>query len=162
MACVDFVKAVGAHLSAIYGRPLSLEQGEAWSPILEDLPDDLLERAAAEHIRESRFYPTPADLLARAVRREDIPTPEEAWRQVKGQISAVGIYGTPTWSHPAVSQAVEAMGWETLCSMDAASQSAERAHFMRIYGSYREERVKVCRLGASSSPLSNLIEAIGR
>jgi hypothetical protein len=161
MASFSEVKYVLGQFSVIYGRPVTPEQVEAWSPILEDLPADLLARAADKHVRESRFYPTPADLLARAVRRDDIPTPEEAWRQVKCQISAVGSYGTPTWSHSAVSQAVEAMGWETLCSMDVASQSAERAHFMRIYGSYREERVTASRIGASPSTLAGLIEGMG-
>lgn len=59
------------------------------------------------------------------------PTAGQAWAEVLRQVSAVGRYGIPEFSDPAVVQAVEAVGWSSICMSEQVS--IERAHFFRAY-----------------------------
>lgn len=70
------------------------------------------------------------------------PGVDEAWSEVQSEIARVGWTGAldpsrkPMFSHSAISAAVEAMGWQTLCESDTAM--ADRAHFLKLYGSVIE------------------------
>jgi hypothetical protein len=163
MATLDEVTAVVGQLSIIYSKKeLDPALPEAWAPLFEDVPAEDLFRAAAEHARESRFWPAPSELRARAIRLDDdMASAEEAWLEVKQAISKWGLYGRPTFSHEAVMEAVVAMGWEDLCSMDIGDQAAERAHFFRIYGSFRATRIQEAQIGSISPSVAGLIEGIG-
>jgi hypothetical protein len=138
MATLDEVGVVLGQLGAIYGKDVGEHTAKAWHPILADIPARRLFDAAAQHARSSRFFPAPSELVSLATRHAATPSPEDAWRLVKREIRRVGYYGEPSFPDTTTASAVEAMGWDTLCLMDAGDQAAERAHFMRIYGAYRE------------------------
>ena len=161
MADLDAVMAVVGQLGVIYSKEVDKELAESWVPLLEDLAPDDLFRAAKEHARESAFFPRPSELRARALRVDDMPSGEEAWLEVKRAVSSVGFYGSPSFSHEEVANAVEAIGWESHCSMPVSGQSAERAHFMRVYGAFREKVSKALQIGRVSPSISGLIEGIG-
>lgn len=161
MATPDEVAAVVGQLGVIYSRDLDPATPGAWASLFTDVPASALFEAAAEHARESRFFPTPADLRARAVRSQNMPTSEEAWLEVKRAISKWGYYGEPRFTHKAISDAVEAIGWDDLCSMQIGDQSAERAHFLRCYGAYRERRVKATQIGEMNPGVAKLIKGVG-
>lgn len=79
-----------------------------------------------------------AELQARATGHE-VPGVDEAWAEVQREIARVGWTGAldpqrkPLFSHPTISAAVEAMGWQTLC--ESENEVADRAHFLKLYGS---------------------------
>lgn len=115
----------------------SPETFKAGERLLLDLPQGPVVAAIdALAVEEPEFAPGAGRIRARAVDLMD-PVPDEAaaWSEVLAQVSAVGAVGTPEWSHPAVSTAVESMGWRTICH--STNREADRAHFFRIYGNVR-------------------------
>ncbi len=54
-----------AMLGEMYDKQVSVERMTLWFRVLEDYEIDAIEQAAIEHMRESRFMPTPADLIDR-------------------------------------------------------------------------------------------------
>jgi len=69
----------------------------------------------------------------------------EAWESVLKQIRKVGYMGTPIFKNAVTGKAVNAIGWEALCSSE--NISIERAHFLKIYESYlrreKENNIKL-------------------
>jgi len=162
MATLDEVTAAVGQLAIIYSKQnIDPALPEAWAPLFEDVPAEDLFRAAAEHARESRFWPAPSELRSRAIRPDNMPSAEEAWLEVKEKIRRVGYYGEPVFSHDAVADAVAAMGWQDLCSMEVGDQAAERAHFFRVYGSFREKLVHEAQIGTVAPSVAGLIEGLG-
>lgn len=159
MATRDEVAAVLYQMGTIYRDEIDDATVDAWVATVSDISGSDLVRAAGEHARESRFFPRPSELRARATAL-DLPSPEEAWLHVKEEIRRVGYCGEPKFSHPATEMAVCALGWETLCSMEIGNQAAERAHFMRIYGSYRETAQKAAQIGSVSPDVAGLVEHV--
>lgn len=115
----------------------------AWSVVLADLPYQVAEKALVIVLRSARFFPTPAEILeaSKELRTEEyqVPTPEEAWENVYRELIRAGVYGKPVFIHPLVERAAKSLGWTNLCVSE--NLPADRAHFMRIYGSFqvREE-----------------------
>ena len=162
MATLDEVTAAVGQLAIIYSKQnIDPALPEAWAPLFDDVPAEDLFRAAAEHARESRFWPAPSELRSRAIRPDNMPSAEEAWLEVKEKIRRVGYYGEPVFSHDAVADAVAAMGWQDLCSMEVGDQAAERAHFFRVYGSFREKLVHEAQIGTVAPSVAGLIEGLG-
>ena len=162
MATLDEVTAAVGQLAIIYSKQnIDPALPEAWAPLFDDVPAEDLFRAAAEHARESRFWPAPSELRSRAIRPDNMPSAEEAWLEVKEKIRRVGYYGEPVFSHDATADAVAAMGWQDLCSMEVGNQAAERAHFFRVYGSFREKRVQAAQIGTVAPSVAGLIEGVG-
>lgn len=130
-------------------RIMSPETIEAYAERLRDLEPDAL-RAALEQLSvTSTFLPSIAELRTTAVNAlpgNAIPDPDTAWAEVKAQVAAVGstrgmpfwrggveTIREPSWSHQAIEDAAEAMGWDYLCNQE--NEEAARAHFLRFYGS---------------------------
>ena len=162
MATLDEVTAAVGQLAIIYSKQnIDPALPEAWAPLFEDVPAEDLFRAAAEHARESRFWPAPSELRSRAIRPDNMPSAEEAWLEVKEAIRKFGYYQEPVFSHDAVADAVAAMGWQDLCSMEVGDQAAERAHWFRVYGAFREKRVHEAQIGTVAPSVAGLIEGLG-
>ncbi len=82
-----------------------------------------------------RFAPGPGQVRKRALEMvgSQVPSADEALAEVYRQIAAVGYLGLPEWSHPAIGDTVAAMGgWLALCASE--DHMADRAHFLRLYG----------------------------
>lgn len=92
---------------------------------------------------EGREFAPPLGLVARRAHEimaeitgERVPDADQALAEVFEKISRVGIYQTPSWSHPAIGSTIEALGgWEETCLDD--NREAYRAHFMRLYDRMR-------------------------
>ncbi len=105
---------------------------------LADIDAPALLAAALDHISRSRFFPAVSELRDAAYRVVTInqPTAEEAWGEVKSAFLSVGSYRVPEFSHPLISRAIKIIGWKILCMSE--NQIADRAHFLRIYGSVEQ------------------------
>ena len=119
---------------------LSSSAVEVYVKLLVDIPGDLLEHAALEHISRSTFFPTIAELRTAAFDIIDtvniIPTDYEAWAVVQAEIRRVGYAGQPDFIHILVAKAVEMLGWRYLCLSE--NPVADRAHFVQAYQGLRE------------------------
>jgi hypothetical protein len=76
--------------------------------------------------------------------------PEAAWGEVQNQIRVTGYYRAPRFTDPAIAEAVQIMGWQTLCTADLDDEPANRKHFWDIYRSCkRRENQQAVREAAS-------------
>jgi len=110
---------------------------EVYVRCLADLPREVVEGAVLSHISSNKWFPTIAELRTAAldfIPGGRMPTALEAWAEVMRAFSEVGYYRQPTFSHPAIEQAVTAMGWRDLCMSE--NGMADRAHFIRLYETY--------------------------
>lgn len=114
------------------------ERVEVFYDLLKDLEPELLKSATQRWAMTQKWPPTIADL--RSLCAEEMgalsPAPEEAWAEV---MHIARIYGStmqiPPWSHPAVEQAVNSIGYREICMSDRVD--VLRAHFTKAYEGYR-------------------------
>lgn len=111
----------------------------AWADVVGDLDANLLRRAAAM-LSDREFAPTPGQLRLKAIRllaaSHGLPVPPEfdrAWAEIQEALHRIGSYGRPTWSHSALAQTVDSIGWQTICLTDTANLSTLRAQVRDMY-----------------------------
>jgi hypothetical protein len=94
---------------------------------------------AIKRLRQTRtFLPSIAEVrqAATEITAGQLPDGGQAWAEVTDQIRAVGYTGRPEFSHSAIAETVRALGWRELCA--SANQVADRAHFLKLYGTRRD------------------------
>ena len=67
------------------------------------------------------------------------PGAAEAWEEVTRLIRSTGPYRAPAYSCDTVRRAVQSIGWRQLCDSD--NPAADRAHFLKIYESLRQNQL---------------------
>lgn len=107
-----------------------------WDRLVGDL-DQRVVVAAVESIAADgdRFAPQPGQVRRRAVSLScvsSLPDVDEAWGEVVRKVGEVGRYRVPSWSHPAIKTAVDALDWCRICS--STDLMVDRAHFLKFYG----------------------------
>jgi hypothetical protein len=162
-----------ALLAAAYPKePMTAAQMALYEAFWADSPVEVVRAAVVRHIAQSPWFPRISELLA-LIHEGDALDADAAWAEVQRQIRAVGYYGQPTWSHPAIAAAVEALGWDTLCR--STNPEADRAHSVRFYAMAQKreqarrqwaalpERVRQALVGAGigTEPARRLVGAQG-
>ena len=145
----DEAKRMMALLKALYPRQtVEPETIRAYAGFIVDLDAREVEQAINEHVAESPYFPTVADIRQRVAKRSvHCPGADEAWGEVLREVRRVGYYGRPQFSHPAIAAAVDALGWQEFCQSDVESQGTWRAHFNRYYEAGKERAVKSANVG---------------
>lgn len=142
MADRGTIKQVMIILSAAYPRfTVTADTGRVYADLLADIDDDLLIAATKQHATSSKWFPSVAELRQAAfnirAKSRGIPSPAEAWGEVMREVRRVGSWGTPEFSTPLIADTVDGLGgWAALCASD--NNVADRAHFLKIYGSLLE------------------------
>ncbi len=81
-----------------------------------------------------RFSPNPGQVRRRAVELADpVPSVDEALAEVEIWKGRINSGRTPEWSHPAIGDAVAALGGIRYLGM-SDNPTADRAHFIKVYG----------------------------
>jgi len=130
-------------LTAAYPQiTISKETMKVYERFLIDLSFELGQAAALQLISQNKWFPSIAELRQSVIKMlpNEIPSTEEAWLEVVNQIKSTGSYGTPYFSNDLIGKAVNAIGWRELCLSE--NQVADRAHFFRIYESYRSREIE--------------------
>lgn len=115
---------------------------QAWFDVIGDL-DMALVRAAFARLASDPFPPPPGRVRAEAIRLASpaVPDVDEAWAEVATAVRRCGRLNRPEFSHPMIDAAVEGMGgWVALCASE--NPTADRAHFLRIYGVVQERHTR--------------------
>jgi hypothetical protein len=105
-----------------------------WCELLKDVDGALLRASALQHVANSKWFPTVAELRQAAA---DIASPNhrmtamEAWGEVSRQVRDVGSYGKPQFSNPLIRRLVDDIGWLDLCHSEMPG--ADRARFIDGY-----------------------------
>lgn len=85
-------------------------------------------------VKTHKWPPSIAELLGA------VEGPEKdglaAWGEVGLEVRRVGRGGTPSFSDPVLSRAVELFGWLAIC--DSRNEEADRVHFARLYDALRQ------------------------
>lgn len=119
-----------AILAAAYPKePMTEPQIALYVTLLSPYSGDAVRDAVLMHIQESPWFPKVSDLVTRLTEGYTADV-DQAWREVMAQVRAVGYYGTPTWSSGALAEAVEAIGWQALCT--STHLDVERAYFAKF------------------------------
>ena len=122
---------------------LSKEQMSAtmalYFQLLGDLPNDVIEAAALQHMAEDEFL-SPAKIrnAAASIVSPQITTPTIEWGNVMAEIRRVGYVGTPNFSDPQTAAVVSVLGWRNLCASD--NSIADRARFIEAYNALEKRR----------------------
>jgi hypothetical protein len=117
-----------------------------YAKLLEPLDADFSKPAVMELLYSPREFAPPIGVLADAIAVRNLKqagqylSPEEAWAEVMDRIRDVGVYLTPTFSSPALTRAVQALGWRGICTNE--NVEANRAHFMRIFDALQRSHVR--------------------
>lgn len=99
------------------------------------LPMNFIEAQKAIYriVQTARFFPTIAEIRENVEQfsPNQLPAPDMAWSEVMVQVQREGWCGKPRFTHPAIKQAVDAIGWRNICASETIG--VERKHFMDIY-----------------------------
>ena len=129
---------IGMIIEAYNLRPTT-EKIAFWLILLNDVPENDFSRAVTRIVRYLPTLPGPADqvnvaaLILQHVKEATTRTAEESWGEVIKGISAVGSWGSPSWSSDVLRKTVDALGWKTICLTPDKDMGTLRAHFFRIY-----------------------------
>ena len=149
-----------ALLAAAYPKePMTEAQVTLYTQMLAPYDGTAVRAAILLHIQQSPWFPRVSDVVERLTARAELD-PDEAWREVVTAIRRVGMYGVPHWSHPALADAVAAMGWTTLCQ--STNPEADRAHFVRFYQSAVTRQREHTLIAQLSPALREALQAIGQ
>jgi len=141
---------MGGLTSAYPRQTLNAENIEIYGVFLCDLDFDLAKMAVMRHVASSKFFPTIAEIREAAQKNVDTtPGLTEAWGEVSRAISHVGFYGSPEFSHEAITQTVTAIGWQYMCQTELNDMGILRAQFLRLY----EAKIKAAREQKVLAPL---------
>lgn len=126
-----------------------------WS-FLFDLTDEAFMKAIGNLIVSKCEINKATNMIAliRELAEEKKATAGEAWAEVLREIGRVGSWGKPKFSDPLIQDAVDCIGWNSICSSEEIM--IERAHFLKIYDSIAARR-RIEAIG-NSAPVKGLID----
>lgn len=155
---IEITKLVGVMAAMFPATQISAQTVKGYVHLLKDLPLEVLTAAIEQCSTESEFFPTVAKIrnAALAMTAPARLDPMEAWGVVLKEIHRVGIYRLPQFSDPLIARAVDALGWQYLCSSE--NIVADRAHFAKVYEQFVEREAQDRKL----LPAARQIRAIAR
>lgn len=126
---------------------ISVETAQLYARFLEDIDIDRGAEVVATWIAfDGKRFPRISEL--RALAAPAMPDADQAWEEARRAAGSVGSYRSPSFSHPAIAEAVKAIGWMDICQTPIDQLGTLRAQFGRAY-----EAVKRRRIGAESKQL---------
>jgi hypothetical protein len=178
MNATEAEQLVGILEAAYPNHPTKPATASGYFLGLRDLPFVTVMAAAEEVMRTSRFFPTVAEI------REIVATsevagdliPEEAWAEVRSEARRVGFNRPPTFhrgvfhreeprfSSPLIERAVQAVGWETICTGNN-ERGFIRDQFVKALAAIARHEVKRAQAGEATGTdpaLPEGVTAIGR
>ena len=139
MAIAQIVGVISAAYPNFNPSPQTVD---VYYQTLKDLPEDELKAAALHCVSEAgrKFAPSVGELRGAVSELRDmatnLPSSFQAWQEVLRQFNLTGSYGTPEFSHPLITRAVNSLGWRELCLSE--NQVADRARFIQCYEQLQE------------------------
>ena len=134
----EILKAV-APLQLAFKGNLDDARMRLYVEMLSDIPPQILEAAVKKLIMTNKFLPSIAEIRETAygikstISGTAAPDESEAWGEVIKAIRSVGYYGKPTFSHEAITSAVNNIGWQDICMTTYDGMNTLRAQFRRAY-----------------------------
>lgn len=154
---IEITKLVGAMAAMFPATQISTATIKGYVSMLKDIPLEVLTAAVEQCTGESEFFPTIAKIRNAALamtmpKRRD---PMEAWGEVIRAIQKIGFYNSPHFDDPLIARAVDALGWQYLCSSE--NMVADRAHFAKLYEQFVEREKQDARLLPAARHIRELV-----
>ena len=135
----------------------------AWCRLCEDLPGPAMIAAVDDLCAQGETYPPSigeirqrAVALLAAVSGDRVVDVDEAWAEVQRAVNSRGFRAGPGgWSHPAIADAVDAIGWWRLCYDE--NQGTLFAQFRDVY---RPAAVRSVRTQATPQTSIDLVKDV--
>lgn len=114
-----------------------------WADLMEDLDYVATRTVVREWLLTEERPPSPAAIRRALASSAGLtaPTRATAWAEVRKGITTTESNGRPSFSHPAVSKAVEAIGWYEIRMSN--NIDTLRSQFWKVYEEYAAESDKV-------------------
>lgn len=114
-----------AVLTAAYRKELPKPTIRVYLAALGDLDAASLAAACDEIIRVSEWFPSVAEIRETTLRHDPSvelpPAWQAAYREIVAGMAQIGRGGRPDWSHPAIPDAIRAVGgWYHVCESTSA------------------------------------------
>lgn len=135
---VSTTKAI-APLQLAFKGALEKDRLQFYVMMLSDIPPQILEVAVKKLIMTNKFLPSIAEIRETAygikgtISGTAAPDESEACGEVVKAIQSVGYYGKPTFSHEAITAAVNNIGWQDICTTPSEGTNTLRSQFRRAY-----------------------------
>lgn len=148
---------IGALKAAFPRHPVSKGTASLYMAFLVGMDYENAHEGVKRHIATSKWFPTVAEIRDAAAASDPKPESDQAWTEVLAAVTRYGRSKSPPWSDPMIGQAVDAIGWDTICNSTAIG--IERAHFTRSYEAIRRRHVDGVRM--AGLPPSPTVKRIG-
>lgn len=124
--------------AAFPSAKISKETVSVYVAHLSDVPYEESRIAVDNLVRTSDFFPSVALLRREILAMMGLLAPprESAWLEVETGMRTRGRGVKIDWSHPAISEAVRAMGWNNMCLSE--NLDVVRGQFFKVYDSLRD------------------------
>jgi len=123
-------------LSEVYKRELSQMTYKAYWEVLKDLDIDTFTKNATNHLKASKFFPTPSDL------RNDIDEKDLAifaWEKLLKAIEVAGYYESVDFQDKVIHSVVDLMGgWKDISIRELTDW--DRKTFCEFYGTLSKKK----------------------
>jgi len=124
-------------LSEIYDTEVSDAKIEIYFEALKGTSIEQLKLATAEHVKTSKFFPKPAELIE-AEPDHDLDALRE-YQEARKMCSSVGSYRRPKFDNPRTEKTIKLMGgWFYFCITEQPEHWIQK-EFMRIFLSLQHE-----------------------
>jgi hypothetical protein len=133
MNSVEAAKILALCAVAYPQYPLTKETVSVYAELLSDLSVEQVEKAVKELLMTSDRWLSIASIRRKVAEQSGslAPSKAEAWGEVQVQMRVSGTYGHPTFSHNAIAETVQHLGWRSLCMSENIETS--RSQFWRAY-----------------------------
>lgn len=127
-------------LFASFGQEGNKQRMKIYMQMLKDVPENVLQRVVEKTIYENKFLPSIAE-IAEACRslnatvsgKKEVPDWNEAWGEIDKAMRNTPWGKKPSFSHPAIEQAVNNYGWQAIHEVLADDFRTMQAQLRRMY-----------------------------
>lgn len=127
-------------LFSAYGQTADKNRMLIYAKALQKMPKDLLMSVVKKAIYNNKYMPSIAELVeacrsitATTTGQNEVPTWSEAWAEIEKAMYATPYGKLPTFSHPAIQQAVKNYGWQSIHEVMADDFHTMQAQLRRMY-----------------------------
>ena len=127
-------------LFASFGQEQNIQRMKIYMQMLKDIPEDVLGKVVQKVIYENKFLPSVAELVeacrslvATTNGVKEVPDWSEAWAEVEKAMRDTHWGENPSFSHPAIQQAVKNYGWKSIHEVMSDDYHTMQAQLRRVY-----------------------------
>ncbi len=120
-------------LAEIYEKDITQATLEAYWLVLQEKEDRELLQAVKNHIKKSKWFPKPSELLEE-IEGDMTYKSEKAWNEIQEAINRYGIYESVEFADTKINEAIQLLGgWVAINMIPVSEVEYKKKEFMKIY-----------------------------